>query len=96
MQRQVGSTTNDKLEPYIAPEDARTRAVECAPNLTILKGELLGPTAPSGQYVKAVDTVQVAEVIASRSFKTDADGNVFYGSGADMQMTGTCSNPHPH
>lgn len=71
------------LSPIQRPEDARMDAVVWGANLTITKGQAGGiKTSDQKMYplnVAATDGTQLFKGFAKMSFKTDANGMVFYG-----------------
>jgi hypothetical protein len=87
----VGIDLSQILQPAQAPGDARQDAVAWGPNLTVLAGDTVAiKTADALMYravVGAVDGTQLAKGFSMYSFKTDANGKVFFGSGADVTAT---------
>lgn len=88
----VGIDPSQILQPAQAPGDARPDAVAWGPNLTILAGDTVAiKTADNLMYravVGAADGTQNGKGFAMYSFKTDANGKVFFGSGADVTAAG--------
>jgi hypothetical protein len=76
------------LQPAQAPGDARQDAVVWGPNLTILAGDTIAiKTADKLAYravVGASDGTEAAKGFSMYSFKTDANGKVYFGSGSDV------------
>lgn len=89
----ISTPTVDRLQPAAYPEDARTYAVQMAPNLNLAKGTVVGKITASGlisEYDNTNDDgTETAVGILVHDVQTDADGNVFYGSSAVASI----SNP---
>ena len=97
MFNQIGTVDyNNMLMPEQDPHDARQDAVAWAPNLVITKGQAVGRITASNlmaAYNNAnVDGTQDCRGIAMYSFRTDAQGRVFYGDTTTMSFENT---PHP-
>jgi hypothetical protein len=82
---QVSASNASKLEPWFRPDLARTDACGMAPNLTVLKGDILAKNTSTQQYGlrnnSLTNGLQTATHIARQSFVTDANGLVYYGTG---------------
>lgn len=86
---------NNMLMPEQDPQDARQDAVEWAPNLVIVKGQAVGQIT-TGKKMAAYnnansDGTEVCKGLAMYSFRTDANGKVFYG---DTTTPSLENSPH--
>ena len=83
MSTQVAIFTTIKLEPYINPDSASTKAGRFAPNLTIARGTVLGQITTSGLMTPyasgALDGSQVPAGINTYDIVVDANSNVVIG-----------------
>jgi Bacteriophage lambda head decoration protein D len=83
MSTTVASFAQIKLEPYINPQFARTKAARFAPSQTIARGTLVGQITASGLYLPyasgAVDGSQVPVGITVYDIVVDASSNVVVG-----------------
>jgi hypothetical protein len=87
MFQQLGTwNPGDTLMPIQEPQDARQAAVRRGASLTIVKGTAIGiKTADKLAYAynnALSDGTEVCVGIAMYSFKTDANGNVYYSDSA--------------
>lgn len=84
----IRTFTNQKLEPFIYPQDARTHNVKFGNSLTIAKGTLVGAITATGlwgAYNNALSNgLEVARGIAMFDFKTTSAGKVQLISGSDV------------
>lgn len=81
---QVAAFSNDKLEPYLFPEDARVISVKFAASKTLVKGQLVAETAADGLWddyaTGGAGGLEIAKGVVVRSFVTDSAGKVYYGT----------------
>lgn len=86
----VRTFTNQKLDPIIWPDEARTLAARFGNSLTLAKGTVLGiKTADKKCYAyndALADGTEVAKLILAYDIKTDANGKVSVISGSDVPM----------
>jgi hypothetical protein len=79
MSTTVASFAQIKLEPYINPQFARTKAARFAPSQTIARGTLVGQITASGLYLPyasgAVDGSQVPVGITVYDIVVDPSGS---------------------
>lgn len=89
---------SDILQPVKSPHDARQDAVEWAPNLTIAKGTVVGLITATKRVTAyataAVDGSGTAVGIAMYSLKTDANGKVYFVTGATTAVASVRQGPH--
>lgn len=83
-----------RLDPMYAPEEALEQAVSLAPNLTLLKGTVLGELTATPGTFKAyasgnADGSQVPKCILRYDCVSDATGNITLGGGP----AGTAEHP---
>lgn len=88
MSTTVATFAQIKLEPYINPQFARTKAARFAPSLTIARGTLVGQTTATGLYTPylsgASDGSQVPVGITVYDIVVDASSNVVIGTSGSV------------
>lgn len=84
MTTQLTSYDNDRLQPALWPEEAKTDAVAFGANLTIAKGTVLAMDSADGKFYAYTDagSYAVALGLAMYDFVTDADGNCYINGAA--------------
>lgn len=88
----ISTLTPVKLEPYMAPETARTLACQVTASLTLARGTVVGQVTATGK-IKAyasgnVDGSEIPKGFLVYDIVTDASGNVVYGAtGATLDLT---------
>jgi hypothetical protein len=90
----IDTITTARLDPYRNPELAKTEAFQFAPNLTVVKGTIVGfitATKFAKPYSNAnSDGTETASVIAQYSFTTDGSGKVTFSGERFKRDTAPC------
>lgn len=90
----IDTITLVRLDPYRNPETAKTEAFQFAPNLTVVKGTIIG-FITSSKFAKAYsnaasDGTETAAAIAQYSFTTDGSGKVTFSGERFKRDTAPC------
>ncbi len=78
--------SNDRLQPVIHPENARTDAVAFGPNLTIAAGTVVAKDGADNKFYAYSNSgsggLGIAKGLSEYSFTTDSSGNAYINGAA--------------